>query len=129
MDMLKKNIFLIDGIGAVITALMLAFVLPRFGIGLPSPILEALAIVAAFFGLYSLGCFLAKATRLVWLTLIIAANTIYCAVTAVVVVLFFGQLNIFGVLYFSGEILVIMILVVFEIKVLKSSKLGESPSA
>lgn len=54
-----NKLFLIDGIGALITALLLSQVLARYEsvFGMPASLLYVLAGVAACFAVYSLTCY------------------------------------------------------------------------
>lgn len=118
MNWIRKNIFLIDGLGAFTSALFLGLVLPRLEIGMPDGALLLLSIVAALFGVYSLGCFfLKRAASSKWLKIIIAANASYCLATALVVMNYFSELSLLGAIYFIGEILVIIALCCLEAKV------------
>jgi hypothetical protein len=76
-----KNIFLIDGMGAVLTALLLSQLLARLVpvFGMPSAILYPLAAIAACFAIYSLLChLLVKKNWKPFLRGIAVANTLYC---------------------------------------------------
>jgi len=116
---LNDKIFLVDGIGALLSAAMIGLVLPRFEIGLPDRLLYALAIVALSFFAYSMSCFFLKKNSPGWLRVIVIANSVYSLITAVVVVAHFAELHPLGLIYFLGELLIIFILVVVEIKILK----------
>ena len=112
---------LIDGIGGVATAIMLCLVLPAFhtAIGLPPRLLVSLGLCGVVYAAYSLGCWLFVKTR--WrlaLTIIIAANLLYCAVSALVVVTHWNTLTALGAAYFISEIAVILVLVGVESMVL-----------
>jgi hypothetical protein len=120
MDLLKlsyQKFFLIDGIGAVLTASMLAFVLPPFQsyIGMPYPILNILAMAAAAFAAYSLTCFLLVAEN--WkpyLRGIAIANSSYCIATLLLIIYLWQELTLLGIAYFFGEIILVMSLVRIE---------------
>lgn len=120
---LHRNIFLIDGIGAMMSTVMLGAILPAFQeyIGMPRSTLYLLAVGAAFFALYSLGSFcFADVKQKKWLLLIMIANLSYCVLTAGLVMYYRELMTLFGVVYFTGEIIVIVALVAYERKVLKS---------
>lgn len=121
MNWIRRNIFLIDGLGAFTSAFFLGLILPRVEIEMPERVLILLAIVAMIFGIYSLSCFcLKRKTSSNWLKLIIVANASYCLVTALVVMKYFSDLSLLGAVYFIGEILVIMALCYLETKVLRT---------
>lgn len=119
MNFIKTKIFLIDGLGAIVTAVILSFILPIFQVGVPKDVLNALAAVAILFGIYSLTCFVLKAKNTTFLKGIIFANLLYCVATALIVFYFYKQLNWLTIAYFVSEILVIVSLISFEIWVLK----------
>ena len=112
-----KNIFLVDGLGALLSALMLGIVLPSFKneIGMPTAVLVVLSLVALVLGGYSVTCFFfAKASKRNLLKLIMVANLVYCLTTAFLVTKYLSALTKLGVAYFIGEILIILILVWVE---------------
>lgn len=115
----SKALFLIDGIGAVISAIMLGLVLPSLNhlIGMPLHILQYLAIAACLFATYSLACYKASPNR--WhqyLRLIGMINLIYCAVSLGLVFYYFPQLSKLGLAYFIIEKLIVFPLALIEIK-------------
>lgn len=119
------RLFLIDGLGALASALLLGIVLTAFqaSIGMPPHILYELAGVALVFSVYSLACFYFKPRR--WrpyLAAIAIANSLYCAATASLVVYLYPLLTGFGVAYFAGELVVIGCLIFVEIKVVMNGR-------
>lgn len=113
-----NKLFLIDGIGAVITALLLSQVLARYEpvFGMPASLLCILAGVAACFAVYSLTCYWRiKEGGAAFLTSIAVANTLYCIATLGIVAYRFHTLTWLGVAYFIGEVLVVMSLVGVEL--------------
>jgi len=117
-----RRIFLIDGLGAALTTLLLCVVLPSFQkfFGMPVRVLYLLGAVAAVFAVYSFSCFCwLKRRHRSFLAAIIIANLLYCLVSLLLVIYFFQQLTIWGLLYFAGEIIVILALAALEISCLK----------
>lgn len=115
----SKTILLIDGIGAVISAIMLGLVLPSLNhlIGMPFIILRYLAIAACLFATFSLTCYIASPNR--WhqyLMLIGMINLIYCAVSLGLVFYYYPQLTKLGLAYFIIEKLIVFPLALLEIK-------------
>ncbi|WP_338793404.1 hypothetical protein [Bernardetia sp. MNP-M8] len=122
-----KVIFLIDGIGALVTSLSL------FGIGfwlsdyfgMPKNILYILSSIVAFYAFYSLSCYFFLFDKLgktdknwqSFLKVIITANILYCTVMPFLMLFHYEGLTVLGMSYFIFEIFVILVLVVFEIKV------------
>lgn len=118
------GIFLLDGSGALISAFSLGILLPLFQefIGMPLEILWILAGIAALFALYSLTCYRAAGDK--WkrlLTLIAIANGAYAILSLALVVIHFDMLKIWGLLYFGGEILILIGLITLEIKTIRAN--------
>jgi len=118
-----KRAFLIDGIGALMTGVLLAGFFPIFPhiLGMPLNFLYVLGTLGFVFAAYSLGnYFMAKDFRPLALRRIIVANILYCFFTAFLVWVFASHLTGLGCMYFLGEILIIAGLVVYEVKVIRS---------
>ena len=112
-----RTIFLLDGVGAVISTLLLALALPalRPVLGMPHAFLWPLAGIAALFAAYSFTCFrLADHADPRFLRAIAVANGLYCVLTLILVGVAWSEVSALGVAYFVGEALVIGALVVFE---------------
>ncbi len=122
-----KNIFLIDGIGALVTFLFLfgiGFLVQEY-FGIPKNVLYILAFVALFYAIYSFLCYFflfdnfGKSLRKwqFFLKIIIIANSLYCMIIAFLLVLFYQNLTVLGLSYFILEIGVIIILVILETRI------------
>jgi hypothetical protein len=119
-----KSIFLIDAIGAITTAFLLMVVLRTFNqyIGLSKAVLSLLSIIAILFAVYSFCCFMfSEKDSQKLLKPIIVANLAYCILTIGLLIFYQNSIKPLGVIYFTGEVLVIFSLVYFEIKTLKSN--------
>jgi hypothetical protein len=119
-----KSIFLIDAIGALLTATSLITVCKYFEvyIGMPSDVLNILSGIAFAFCTYSFAChFLVKNNLLRWLIVIGIANLGYCCLTAGLMYFHFSSLTQLGIAYFSGEISIIGILIYFEFQFSKKN--------
>lgn len=119
-----RTLFLVDGVGALVTALLVGVVLPALGeyIGMPGPVLRALALTAAVFAAYSFTCAAARPGR--WpgyLRGIALANAGYCLVTAAVLVRFRATLHALDWLYFVGEIVLVCTLAALELRVARAA--------
>lgn len=118
----RRTIFLVDGLGAVVSALSLGVVLPAFqpSIGMPLAVLHFLAALAAGFSVYSLSVFrFADHSKPLWLRIIIAANLSYCALSLTLVVNYFAQLTALGLSYFLLEKVIVLGIVGLEWRILK----------
>lgn len=115
-----RQVFLIDGLGALLTAVMLGIVLAQLEsfFGMPRAKLYVLAGIAVIFAIYSLTCYWRLPIH--WqpyLRAIAVANLLYCCVTAGLVVYLYEELTIWGIGYFVGEIVIVVSLAIFEWKV------------
>jgi hypothetical protein len=109
-----KQLFLLDGIGGMISAFMLYVVLKDFS-GMPPRVLNQLAAIALFCGIYSLSCFaFVKSQWKNFMTFIAVFNGCYCVLTLIIVVIHFTVLEPLGSIYFIGEIAIIAKLAITE---------------
>lgn len=113
-----KRLFLLDGIGALITATLLIALLSNFEstFGVPPTVLYTLAGIAIVFGIYSLTCYLKLRDH--WqpfLRAIAMGNLSYCILTVFLLVVFAPEITIFGVAYFVAEILIVSSLAAYEL--------------
>lgn len=116
-----RMMFLLDGIGGLISAFALGIVFIPFQayIGMPISTLTILAFIACCFAGYSLGCYFKFPKK--WkpfLRFVMIANSIYCLLTLSLVIRFWSALTSLGIGYFILEILVIFGVVFLENKVL-----------
>ena len=115
-----KQLFLIDGIGALVSAFFLGVILVVFEplFGMPKGILYWLAAIPCLFALYSFNCyfFLRNYWRF-YLKIITIANGCYCCVTIWLMYCHYQSLTLLGVGYFVAELLVLGILIAIELKV------------
>lgn len=113
-------IFLIDGMGACITALSLIFILPNLPavFNMPTNILYLLGTIALVFSAYSLGNFIAKRNKInLRIRIIAIANLTYCLFSVVIVIQLFSRLTSLDIVYFVSEILIVITLAIFELRV------------
>lgn len=86
----RKSVFLLDGVGAVLSVFLSGAILPEFSdtLGLSGPLLYALAAYAALCMIYSFYCyFVVKELRGAMLRAIIAANLFYVFLSLVIILL------------------------------------------
>ena len=126
-----KKIFLLDGTGAVITALLLSQVLARYEpvFGMPRGILFVLAGIAGCFAVYSLLCyFLVGKNWQAYLKGIAAANALYCVATLGLVLYLHASLTWLGIAYFVVEMAIVLGLAGLELKIAnkKHDRSGEN---
>lgn len=117
-----RNVFLLDGIGALFSAFLLVALLAPFEniFGMPRKVLYALSLPAFGFTVYSLSCYFFDVQRWqLFLKLIALANFIYCCVTFGLVIQEYDSLTMLGVAYFLGEIVIIFAVIGIELMTLK----------
>ena len=119
-----KQIFLLDSMGALLTASIITIIAAGFPafFGMPPHILFVLAGIAFTFFVYSFCCyyFMPRNWR-PYLNAIMVANTFYVVVTIGFVYYFYNSITRWGLLYFIGELLVIGCLLYIERKTLSKT--------
>ncbi len=114
-----KKLFLIDAIGALVSAFFLGVVLSGLQekIGIPKHILYLLAILPVFFAIYSFSCyFFLREKQRFFLKGIAILNLMYCFLT--IGLLFFHNRNLtwLGWTYFVVELIILFVLIRIELK-------------
>lgn len=112
-----KKLFLVDGFGAMLTAIMMAAVVARFEafVGLLPSIAYCLSGVAVIFMIYSFSCyFFVSDNWRPFLKVIASVNGVYCCFTMGLILYYYQTLTALGVTYFLLEILVVGGLAFFE---------------
>lgn len=121
---IAPNIFLIDGLGAILSAIGLGLVLPAL-LDRPAISLEwirILAFIAIGFSIYSLSCFTLKApVRSPWLIIIIILNSGYAGLTLGLLLKNIDSVKLLEAVYFIGEIIILMVIVFVEISILRTN--------
>ncbi len=119
----ERNIFLLDGFGALGSALTSGIIFSYFStqLGLPPWLFYGLAAIALAFACYSFSCyrFLGK-IHPEHLLAVILGNFSYCLVT-VALVFFHPTITSLGKIVLGSEAVVIFGVVYFEFRVLKSA--------
>ncbi len=112
----NKNILLIDGVGASISGIALALAGSYFG--LPPNELKLLVMLAVLFAIYSLGSyFIAPQNWRTLIKIVACLNIGYSMLTATLMVTHISQIKTIGLLYLTGECIVIITLAIVEIRV------------
>ena len=113
-----RNVFLLDGVGALFSALLLVLLIAPFEavFGMPPETAYKLSYPAFGFVVYSLGCyFLNPQGWKPFLLGIATANFLYCCVTLGLVITEFAILTKLGVAYFLGEIGIVFGVIAIEL--------------
>jgi putative flippase GtrA len=114
------KLFIIDGLGAILSAFLLGYVLVKFEniFGIPSKTLYTLAAMPVFFAFYDLYCIRNKKDDLGhFMKGIAIINLTYCCISILFAFYHLGTITIFGWSYLIIEILIIIILTIIEYKV------------
>jgi hypothetical protein len=116
----QKTLFLIDSLGAILTAFFLFVIMRQFNgyFGMPKTVLTYLSLIAICFCIYSTTCFLfLKGRWTPFIRLIGIANLLYCALTIRLLIKNYSLLTIIGTTYFLIEIIIICVLSYVELRV------------
>ncbi|PKV50421.1 hypothetical protein ATE84_2478 [Aquimarina sp. MAR_2010_214] len=119
MVMHPKRLFLIDGLGALLSAFLLGVVLVSLEsiFGIPMKVLYILAFLPCVFALYDFYCYLrVKKNQKYFLTAIALMNLIYCFISIGVAFQHIQKITAFGWTYIILEITIIIILISIELK-------------
>lgn len=114
-----KAIFLIDGLGAFLSAAMLFIIFKFFvsAFGLDAGILRLLATIALMISCLSLSIYFLVTDNLsVLLRTIGIINLAYCFLTMAIVIFHLSELSVVAVIYFFVEIIIILLLAILELK-------------
>lgn len=121
----QKTLFLIDSVGAFITAFSLFLIVRQFNeyFGMPEKELTYLSIIALCFCFYSAACFLFLKVGLTpFIRFIGVANLIYCALTIALLIKYNSLLTTIGTSYFLIEIVIVCGLSYIELNVTRRNK-------
>lgn len=117
-----KKMFLIDGLGALLSAFLLGVVLVRFEnyFGVPSKELYILSFLACIFAVYDLVCYLRiEENWRPFLKAIAIINLLYCCLTAGLLMYHYQHITSLGITYFLLEMLIVVGVAVIELKMAK----------
>lgn len=116
---LHRKLFLVDAIGALVSAVMLGIVLVHWQplIGISTQTLYFLAALPCFFMMHSYYRYLTALDT--WrrpLQIVAIANLLFCALTSVLMIYHKDQITELGMLYFIVEIIIVMTLSILQLK-------------
>lgn len=121
-----RMLFLIDGLGALLSAFLLGVILTRFEntFGMPRNVLYFLSFLPSVFAAYDFICYFRISGNIgFYLKIIAFANLTYCTISICLVFHHYQKLTILGLIYFLVEIAIIIFLASIELKTI--SKLAE----
>jgi len=119
------KLFLIDSLGAFLTAFFLFVIMRPFNeyFGMPKTNLNNLSLTAICFWAYSTTCLVFhKRLSPTFITIIGCANLLYCGWIVLLLIKYYNQLSIIGILYFLIELAIIVCLSLIELKVASEIK-------
>lgn len=116
-----QQVFLIDGIGAMLSALLLWVIYGCKTIfTVPQSMFQQLIFFPVLFACYSLGCaWIRPGKWKLFLSIVMACNLLYILYSLCLVILYFEELNIPALIYFLSETFVILAVVYFEYYMMK----------
>ena len=124
---LKENprlIFLIDLAGALITMMILLFVVgnrPHW-FGIPISAIRIMLFMALCISIYDLRCYTSQYTHFKHHVAFLALlNIVYIILTAILLLVHAGSLTGLGVTYIIGEMIVIAVLVRYELGLIRKA--------
>ncbi|MCU0325747.1 MAG: hypothetical protein MUF45_10915 [Spirosomaceae bacterium] len=115
----SPKIFVLDASGAFVSVILLSnlYIFNEY-FGMPKNVLLIFIGIALVFFLYSAIIHFINPLRWrTYLKIIAILNICYCAFTLYHVFLCFENLTLYGKLYFLGEILVIILLSIYELRI------------
>jgi len=124
MNFTPRQLLLMDGLGALLSAFLLGVVLVKWEhlIGMPRPTLYFLAFLPCLFAVYDFYCYFKINKGLAtWLKYIAYANLTYCLISLILATQHHEQLTKLGWFYFIFEIIIVVGLAIFELKTAKAA--------
>lgn len=114
------TLFLVDGLGALLSALLLGAVMPRLisFVGIPVSTLYLLAAFPVLFAIYDFYCFRGDGRKAgSQLRVIATLNLLYCILSVGLVIYHRDTVTIPGFVYFVLELLIVVSLALVEFSV------------
>lgn len=114
-----RQLFLINGLGALLSAFLLGFVLVKLErfFGIPQTTLYFLALLPCLFATYDLFCFKVITKNAgAFLKVIAFANLAYCFISIGMAIYHYQKLTVIGWSYISLEVMVLIFLISIEFK-------------
>jgi hypothetical protein len=118
----NHQLILIDAFGALLTSSLLYIVVFRYHefFGLSPTIITVLIGAALLLTTFSGICYLfVRQKAALFLTIIATLNTLYCLATLSILIIYREDVSIWAMVYFLGEIAIVMILVTEEFRRIK----------
>ena len=116
----KRKLFQIDGLGAVMSAVLLGIVLVNLEsiFGIPKSALYILAALPCIFAIYDIYCYYRIEQNLeLYLKAIAVANLLYCILSIGLAIYHRVSITILGWAYIIAEVIIICVLSYLELSV------------
>lgn len=123
-----KHLFVLDGIGALLSAFLLGYILVELEtiFGIPKSTLYLLAAFPLIFALVDFYSYHKKKIIVTkFMGLIACMNMLYCGLSLLSAIYHQQTITVWGISYISGEIIIVMILALTELKVMNKLKIAE----
>ena len=113
-----KQLFLIDGIGALLSAFLLAVVLVKYEyfFGIPRYTLYFLAIFPLYFAVIDIMGYLSPKSAKTFLKVIAFSNLAYCLLSLGMATYHHQSLSLWGWVYIVVEVAIVLFLAIVELK-------------
>lgn len=131
LQLTLRKLFLIDALGAALSAFLLGVVLVHYEsiFGIPAQVLYLLAAFPVVFAIYDLICYFGVKKNLPGFLIAIALTNLgYCILSITLASLHYESITLFGYLYIAGEIAIVVVLAILEIKMAFKSKSSPTPA-
>lgn len=114
-----KQLFLLDGFGALLSSFLLGVILVEFKnlFGIPVPTLYFLAILPGTFAIYDLYCFTSVKNIGLYLKSLAHINASYCCISLGFAFYHVDTITVLGWIYILLEILIVLVLANLEINI------------
>ena len=122
-----KQLFLIDGFGAILSAFLLGVMLIKYEhvFGIPRDTLYFLATFPILFSAYDFYCYFLESNKTgLPLKVIATLNLLYCLISIAMTIYHFTTITVIGWIYILLEIILVLFLAMIEFKVGKNVTLN-----
>lgn len=119
----RKNIFLIDAVGATVSILCLYFLYSFEELfGMPQRVSSIFICIAIVLSIYSFTCyFINMRNWRLYLVIIAILNISYCLFTIFQIFQNSNSITLLGYIYFIVELLIILTLAIYELKLTRKT--------
>lgn len=121
-----KKLFIIDGLGAILSAFLLGVVLVGFEsiFGIPKSTLYCLAFFPCLFAIYDFYCFFMDGNNIsLQLKGIAILNLLYCCLSVGLIIYHHHRITKYGWAYLMIEIIIVLALAYYELKTARRVKI------